>query len=152
MPTVIAFDFGTKRIGVAVGETEMRIPHPLPAICSERNEARFAAIAALFEQWQPALCVVGLPLAVDGSEHAMTQRARRFAQRLQGRFGVKIDLVDERYTSASASIDLRSAGANERETERSIDAVAACEILSAWFDSIHVNNAGTLGKKDASPA
>jgi len=136
MPTVIAFDYGTRRIGVAIGETEVGIPHPLSVIEAESNDARYAAIGAVLATWHPERCVVGLPFKTDGTEHDMTRRARRFAQRLRGRFGIKVDLVDERYTSTDAAIDLGAAGASTAATERSLDAVAACAILSAWFDQL----------------
>jgi putative holliday junction resolvase len=135
MTTVIAFDYGTKRIGVAVGETEVRIPHPLPVIRAEGTQAQFAAVAALLDAWRPSLCLVGLPLALDGAEHDMSRRARKFAQRLQGRFGVGVELVDERYSSTNATNDLREAGASLDEAARVVDAVAACGLLTAWFDT-----------------
>ena len=82
--TVLAFDFGERRIGVAVGELELGIAHPLETIDAAANDARFARIAALLQEWQPVLLVVGLPLALDGTEHRLTALARKFAQRLQG--------------------------------------------------------------------
>ena len=100
--TVLAFDFGAKRIGVATGEPETRLAHALPGIHAERSDARFAAIARLLAEWHPARLVVGLPLATDGSAHAMTLRARRFARQLEGRFGLPVTLVDERYSSVEA--------------------------------------------------
>jgi len=98
--TVLGFDFGLKRIGVAVGNTLIRQAQPLSVITAETNDARFAAIGALIQEWQPACCVVGLPLHPDGAEHEMTARCRRFANQLNGRFGVTTALVDERYSSA----------------------------------------------------
>src|SRR6185503_10301822 len=86
--TVLAFDFGERRIGVAVGELQLGIAHPLETIDAQANDVRFARIEALVNEWQPALLLVGLPLALDGSEHAMTALARRFALRLQGRYGI----------------------------------------------------------------
>ena len=100
METVLGFDFGLKRIGVAVGNTLIRQAQPLSVITAETNDARFAAIGALIQEWQPACCVVGLPLHPDGAEHEMTARCRRFANQLNGRFGVTTALVDERYSSA----------------------------------------------------
>ena len=100
--TVLAFDFGEKRIGVALGEIETGLAHTLPGIDGERSDARFAAIARLLAQWCPARLVVGLPLATDGSEHAMTLRARRFARQLEGRYRLPVFMVDERYSSVEA--------------------------------------------------
>lgn len=124
MQTVLGFDFGLKRIGVAVGNTGMRQAQPLQVISAETNDAKFAALAALITDWQPALCVVGLPLHPDGNEHAMSQRCRRFANQLQGRFAVPVQLVDERYSSAVLS---------QRRGEL-IDAQAAAIILQQFFD------------------
>ena len=77
--TVLAFDFGTKRIGVAVGDLALRIAHPLITLESTQNEQRFNAIAALIKEWQPVLLVVGLPAYMDGSEHEISRLCRRFA-------------------------------------------------------------------------
>jgi hypothetical protein len=85
--TVLAFDFGEKRIGVAVGEWQLRQAHPLTTLHGEANAERFTAIAALIEEWQPASLVVGRPLSLDGTAHAMTARCTRFANQLRGRFG-----------------------------------------------------------------
>jgi putative Holliday junction resolvase len=135
--TVLAFDFGTKRIGVAVGETDLRMAHAIAAIDNERNDARFAAIVALIDEWRPRLLVVGLPFAVDGSEHEMTARCRRFANQLAGRFGLPVHLVDERFSSSSAEAMVRQSGAGGWASTRSkghIDAASAQVILQAFFD------------------
>jgi putative Holliday junction resolvase len=100
--TVLAFDFGEKRIGVAVGEWQLRQAHPLTVIHGEANAARFAALAALIREWQPASLVVGRPTSLDGAETAMTARCTRFANQLRGRFGLCVDYVDERLSSADA--------------------------------------------------
>src|SRR6187401_3279713 len=81
--TILAFDFGERRIGVAVGETQLGVAHPLITIASERVQARFDAIAALVAEWRPVTLVVGLPLHMDGTVHAMTARAQRFARQLE---------------------------------------------------------------------
>ncbi len=112
--TILAFDFGTKRIGVAVGERAIGLAHPLTTIASEKNERRFAAIGALIEEWHPALLVVGLPLHADGTAHNLTSSARRFAKQLEGRFGVPAELVDERFTTHSATEALSGAGVRAR--------------------------------------
>lgn len=100
METLLGFDFGLKRIGVAVGNSLLKQAQPLTIIAAATNEAKFAAIATLMGQWQPRRCIVGLPLHPDGAEHEMTVRCRRFANQLNGRFGVDTVLVDERYSSA----------------------------------------------------
>jgi len=133
--TVLAFDFGAKRIGVAVGEASLAIAHALTVIRDERNDLRFGQIDRLVAEWRPDLLVVGLPLAVDGGEHAMTARCRRFARQLQARFGLAVCLVDERYTSVAAEGLVRaSRGAAPREKGQ-IDAAAAQLILQSYFDT-----------------
>jgi putative Holliday junction resolvase len=126
--TVLAFDFGLKRIGVAVGEAELRTAHPLAAI-EGAGEARFGAIAKLVAEWRPAELVVGLPLGASGAPHAMTLRAQRFARQLAGRFRLPVACVDERYSSAEAQSRLR--GRRAKKTE--IDSVAAQLILEQHF-------------------
>jgi putative Holliday junction resolvase len=122
--TVLGFDFGLKRIGVAVGNTLIRQAQPLSIIATATSDAKFAAIAELMAQWQPALCVVGLPRHPDGVEHEMTLRCRRFANQLHGRFGVATALVDERYSSAVIP----------HKRGDLIDAQAAAIILQQYFD------------------
>ena len=124
MQTVLAFDFGLKRIGVAVGNTLLRQAEPLLVIAEATNDGKFAALGKLIDEWKPAVCVVGLPSHPDGAEHEMTVRCRRFANQLEGRFGVKTVLVDERYSSAVIS---------SRRGEL-IDAQAAAIILQQYFD------------------
>lgn len=132
--TLLAFDFGTRRIGIAVGNTIAHTTQPLITLHGEQNEARFAAIAALIKEWQPAALVVGLPCNDDGTAHEMTRLCRRFANRLKGRFNLPTILVDERYTSASASSQLSEMGIRGLKQKPMIDQVAAQHILQAYFD------------------
>jgi len=132
--TVLAFDFGERRIGVAVGELELGIAHPLETIDAAANDARFARISALLQEWRPVLLVVGLPLTLDGGEHRLTGLARKFAQRLQGRFDIETRLVDERLTSVEAQRDARATGMSARESKRHVDPLAAKLILEAFFN------------------
>lgn len=129
MSTVIAFDFGLKRIGVAVGNTVLRQATPLAVIEAARNENKFAAITRLLDEWQPSTLVVGLPLHPDGAEHEMTVRCRRFANQLHGRYDIPAVLIDERYSSAVLS---------QRRGEH-IDSEAAALILQQYFDQ-HEHN------------
>lgn len=137
---VLAFDFGEKRIGIAVGEHLLGIAHPLATIDSEANDERFRQIASLIEQWRPTLLIVGLPLSVDGEEHALTLLSRKFARRLDGRFGLPVAMVDERYTSVAASQSLHEAGIAGRKQKPMLDQVAAQHILQSYFDSLTVEN------------
>jgi len=132
--TILAFDFGTRRIGVAVGEPATRTTHPLATIAAEKSTERFAAIAALIEEWRPAMLLVGLPTHADATEHEITARARRFARQLEGRFGVAVALADERYTTQAAAEALSAAGAKAHEQRRLRDRVAAQLILQAYLD------------------
>lgn len=130
---VLAFDFGEKRIGVAVGEIELAIPHALTVIAVEDNDRRFAAIAALITEWRPARLVVGIASHADGAVHETGRLARRFGQRLHGRFGIEVDFVDERLTSLAAEAALREAGVRADKRAALLDAAAAAEILRNWF-------------------
>jgi len=130
---VLAFDFGEKRIGVAVGDLELRIPHPLATIDAEDNATRFAEIGKLVDEWKPAKLVVGLPMHADGAEHEVSRLARRFANRIEGRFGIEVTLVDERLTSVTAESRLREAGVRGDRRKATLDAAAASEILAAYF-------------------
>ena len=132
--TILAFDFGTKRIGVAVGESAIGLAHPLTTIASEKSAQRFAAIGSLIEEWHPALLVVGLPLHADGTAHGLTASARRFARQLEGRFGVAAEFVDERFTTHAATEALSDAGVKARGHRQVRDSVAAQLILQAYFD------------------
>ena len=132
--TLLAFDFGTKRIGIAVGNTLLRHARPLATIAAEKTETRFAAIAKLLEEWQPSALVVGLPSHPDGTPHEMTALCRRFANRLKGRFKLPTLLLDERYTSHAASAQLNEEGIRGMKQKALIDQYAAQQILQAYFD------------------
>jgi putative Holliday junction resolvase len=133
--TVLGFDFGAKRIGVAVGEHLLGLARPLVTIDAEDRERRFAAIDKLVAEWQPAHLVLGLPLAADGSEHEMTRRARRFGRQLQARYRIEVKFIDERYTSTAAEEQLRAQQVDLRKNKSAIDAAAAQIILQEYFDA-----------------
>jgi putative holliday junction resolvase len=120
--TVLAFDFGLKRIGVAVGESEIGTAHPLPAVSS------FSQIQRLMEEWRPSNLVVGRPTSTKGEPHKMTRQAEDFARRLERRFKLPVARVDERYTSVEAEHRLRGV------KRKAIDSVAAQLILEQYFD------------------
>ncbi|HUW27191.1 MAG TPA: Holliday junction resolvase RuvX [Sulfuriferula sp.] len=131
--SVLGFDFGLKRIGVAVGTLELKLAHPLETIAIETTDARFARIGKLIEEWQPALAVVGIPHRDDGA-HEFAPTCLRFAQRLKGRFGLNVALVDESYSSAAASSTLNESGIRGRQQKPVLDQVAAQHILQHYFD------------------
>ena len=121
----LAFDFGTRRVGVACGNSLLRQAQGLKTVAAE-GDARFAAIAALIAEWQPDALVVGVPFHPDGAAHDNTHRARRFARQLHGRFGLQVHEVDERYTTTEAL----AAGAADA------DAAAAALILEQYLRAL----------------
>ena len=133
--TIFGFDFGEKRIGVAVGETILKQAHPLTTIDSEIINIRFAQIADLINEWRPSLLIVGLPTHMDGTPHAMTNLSKKFAQRLEGRFNLPVIMVDERLSSFEAEQYLYAAGVSGIKQKKMVDAVAAQTILQSYFNA-----------------
>lgn len=131
---LLGFDFGQAHIGVALGNTEVAIAHPLETITGDSNDQRFARIGVLIQEWSPAALVVGLPTHADGTPHEMTRLARKFAQRLHGRFGLPVWLVDERHSSQVAEVQLNDAGLRGRRQKPALDQVAAQVILQSFLD------------------
>ncbi|MCA1978940.1 MAG: Holliday junction resolvase RuvX [Thiobacillus sp.] len=132
--TVLAFDLGLKRTGVASGELSLGIAHPLTVFQADSTEARLAAIEKLVAEWQPVLLVLGLPTHADGGEHEMTRVARNFARKLESRFRLPVFLVDERHTSTAAESALHAQGVHGKKNRAHLDAVAAQLILQGFFD------------------
>jgi len=132
--TVLAFDFGEKFTGVAVGESSIGMAHPLALITAESNAARIDAIAALVTEWKPGFLVVGLPFSMDGAEHELTRRCRRFARQLEARFRLPVRLVDERLSSAAAEEALRAVGKGGRKHKLHAHQVSAQIILQSHFN------------------
>ncbi len=124
--TILAFDFGTRRIGVALGNSLTDSARPLEVIEAQTVDARFARVAALIAQWEPQRLVVGRPCHPDGAPHEMTARCERFARQLHGRFGLPVATVDERYSSVASREGLRPGEPD--------DALAAATILRQYLD------------------
>lgn len=134
--TLLGFDFGLARIGVASGELETGLASALTTLHAEANDERFAAIARLIGEWQPVALVVGIPTHLDGREHELTARCRRFANQLHGRYGLPVTLVDERLSSAEAEERLSEAGHKGwRKQKPRLDSAAAQIILLQYFES-----------------
>ncbi|MCK0511813.1 Holliday junction resolvase RuvX [Aromatoleum buckelii] len=134
--TLLGFDFGLARIGVAVGELETRRASALLTLHGEASAPRFAAIAKLLDEWKPVGLVVGMPAHLDGTPHEMTARCRRFANQLHGRFGLPVLECDERLSSAAADAALAEAGTHDwRARKEVLDAVAAQIILQHFLDT-----------------
>jgi len=131
--TVIGFDFGEKRIGVAVGETATGIANPLGAIAESANDARFRAIEKLVDEWKPGTLVVGRPKHADASQHAVAKLAEKFGRRLAARHRLPVVFVDETLTSADAEASLR-AHRTRAPREGDVDALAAALILQSYLD------------------
>jgi putative holliday junction resolvase len=134
---VMAFDFGKRRIGVACGDTVSASATPLCAVLAGPGGQQWDAISALVRDWQPALAVVGLPYNADGTESEQATAARAFATELASRYGLRVELVDERYSSLEAQArlkDARETGLRKRRVAKAdIDAGAACIILERWI-------------------
>lgn len=134
---VLAFDYGERRMGVAVGELELKLAHPVETVTSASSVERDKAVDRLVAEWAPVLFVVGLPRHMDGSEHPLGRQCRRFARGLESRFGRPVALVDERLTSHAASLALHDAGVRGRRQKDMLDQVAAQQILQAYFEDSH---------------
>ena len=127
--TVMAFDYGTRRVGVAVGNTELRASQALKTIAAANIDALFFEIERVLQEWQPGQIVVGLPMHPDGAEHEMTAKAKRFGNQIHGRFNLPVTWVDERYTSAVLE-------ANPQMNDN-LDAHSAALILEQYFAEHH---------------
>ena len=133
--TVLGFDFGTKSIGVAVGQQITSSATPLFSLKAVDGIPNWDEIAKLIQEWQPDLVVVGLPLNMDGTEQEMTHRARKFANRLNAKFGVKIVTQDERLTTTDAKARLFELGGFKALTKGQVDAVSAVLIVESYFEN-----------------
>ncbi|HMV94590.1 MAG TPA: Holliday junction resolvase RuvX [Thauera aminoaromatica] len=134
--TVLGFDFGLARIGVASGELETGLASALTTVHAEANDARFAAIARLIAEWRPVALVVGIPTHLDGREHELTARCRRFANQLHGRHALPVFTADERLSSVAAEAELAEAGRKDwRERKAVLDAAAARILLQTFLDT-----------------
>lgn len=131
---LIAFDFGMKRIGVAVGQTVTQTARPLDTIQAKEGEPNWQAISKLIKKWLPDALVVGIPLNMDGSEQPITLHAKEFAELLREEFGLPVYEVDERLTTKDARERLFAQGGYQALQDGQVDRVAAQLILQNWFD------------------
>jgi putative holliday junction resolvase len=129
--TLLGFDYGLRRIGVAVGQTVTGTANPLTTLRARNGVPDWDAVRALVEEWRPVAAVVGVPRHADGSDNALTPRATRFARQLEGRFGLSVHQVDERLSSHAAGQALEREG--RRHTAEDIDSMAAARILEDWL-------------------
>ncbi len=131
--TLLAFDYGLRHIGVACGQTITGTASPLPVLKARDGVPNWAVVAALLEEWRPQRLLVGLPLNMDDSESELSERARKFAARLHGRFGLPVELVDERLSSFAAKGEVMARGEQRNYGRQPVDSIAARIILETWL-------------------
>jgi len=132
--TIIGFDFGKKYIGVAVGQEITGSASPLGSIKANDGIPHWDSLTSYLTEWQPDLIVVGLPLNMDGSEQQLTKDAKKFGNRIAGRFGLKVEFQDERLTTADAKEQLFSRGGYKNLKKDNIDAESARLIIESFFE------------------
>ena len=131
--TVLAFDFGLRQIGIAVGNTALKTAQPLAIVSAKNGKPDWQALEKVVQEWLPDLLVVGDPLNMDGSAGEMSERARKFARRMHGRWGTAFEMADERLSSFEAKQDMRELGHRGDYKDKPIDSYAAELILQTWF-------------------
>ena len=133
MSQIIAFDFGLSRIGVAVGQPITQTASPLETLQANDGKPDWNKVEALLKQWQPKKVIVGEPFNMDGTDQDITKRARKFANQIHGRFGLPVEMADERLTSAAAREEMFESGGYRKLKKTQIDSIAAALILESWF-------------------
>jgi len=135
--TLLGFDFSKNRIGIAVGHELTGTITPLETLTAKNNKPDWEGITRLLEEWQPDLCVVGLPLTEEGEEQDASQAARRFANQINGRYHLPVELVDERYTTREAQslTQESSMSKKDRKKKANIDKIAAQLIIQSWLEN-----------------
>jgi len=134
--TLLAFDFGLKRIGVAVGQNFTKTAQPLPLMKAENGAPKWDQVQSLIDEWQPTQLIVGLPVHMDGTEQEITKFAKRFGNRLNGRFNLPVIWVDERLTSYEAELMYNDMNLGSDKSKIGIDSVSAMIILNQYFSSV----------------
>ena len=132
--TLLAFDYGVKNIGVAYGQTLSGTATEIPPIKARDGVPNWDDVAALLKEWQPDLLLVGLPLNMDGTESELCPRARKFGNRLHGRFGVQVEMVDERLSTFAAKEEAAERGHRGNYGQAPVDSIAARLILESWMN------------------
>lgn len=133
---IIGFDFGQRRIGVAIGNNVSKTAQALITIESATNTQKFEAIQKIMEEWMPMSIVVGVPFNVDGSEHKVTNLCKKFAKQLEEKYSLPTHLIDERYTSIEASHEFKNKKNDVKKKKLLIDQIAAKIILQSYLDQI----------------
>lgn len=135
MGQILAFDFGLARIGVAVGQTITGTANPLETLKAKHGIPDWLQVEKVIKEWQPELLLIGEPFNMDSSDQSITKLARKFANRLHGRFGLPFQMFDERLTSASAREEIFEFGGYKKLKKTQIDSIAAALILESWFSN-----------------
>jgi putative Holliday junction resolvase len=133
--TVLGFDFGTKSIGVAVGQEITSSASPLQALKARDGIPNWDHIEAVIDEWQPDLVVVGLPLNMDGTPQPVTFAAKKFANRIASRYGLPVETQDERLSTVDARAQLFAQGGYKNLTKGNVDNLSAKLILESWFEA-----------------
>ncbi|OGV26253.1 MAG: Holliday junction DNA helicase RuvA [Legionellales bacterium RIFCSPHIGHO2_12_FULL_37_14] len=131
----MGFDFGLRRIGVAIGNTLTKNANPLPIILARQGEPNWDEVKAVIKTWRPFACIVGLPTMIDGSEQYITKASKEFAEALKNKVNLPVYLVDERLTTVEAKAQLFSEGGLKKIKQQEVDSIAACVILQQWLGS-----------------
>lgn len=131
--TLLAFDYGVKSIGVAAGTAITATGTELPPLKARDGIPDWQQVEKLLNEWQPQLVLVGLPLNMDGSESELSTRARKFGNRLHGRFNIQVEMVDERLTTREAKMEAKERGHKGNYADSPVDSIAARLILESWF-------------------
>lgn len=132
---LLGFDYGSQWIGVAVGQTLTASASELPALAARDGVPDWQQVGKLIEEWQPDRLIIGLPLNIDDSESEMSRRARKFANRLHGRFGIAIEMMDERLSSFAARGEIIEATGSRDFKQQGVDSIAARLILESWLST-----------------
>lgn len=142
--TVMGFDFGTQKIGVAIGQQLTQTASPLPELPAKDGQPQWQTIADLISEWQPDAFVVGIPLNDDGTDNALSKRARKFGNRLHGRFGLPLFTTNEHLSSYDAKDQIQQYSGRAAKANRYIDSVAAALIIETWFAESEPSTGRTL--------
>lgn len=135
--TLMGFDFGTKSIGIAVGQEISGTATALTAINAKDGIPNWQAVKAILDEWQPDLLIVGLPLNMDGTNQTVTFQAKKFAKRLHGMFGYQVEVQDERLTTTDAKARLFEHGGYRNLEKGKVDSLSAQIILESYFESLY---------------
>ena len=136
--TILGFDYGGKRIGVAVGQELTATTQSVATVAVINNKPDWPHITRLLDEWKPDLVIVGLPMNMDGTEHEVSRAARRFGNQINGRYNLPVEMVDERLTSLEAEEIIteqrRSGQRRKRSSKAAVDQIAAELIIKTWFN------------------